>query len=131
MSGDRRSDRPAAGRTPIPPAAPRPPVRASDVEIDLHGMTVRQALSAVQRHIERAHRDRLHIVKVIHGHGTGALKAAVQKFLAESPRVSKHYFASHGDGGYGVTIAELDYGKGKPYNRRANNLIGPKPERWK
>lgn len=124
-------DRKRPGRLPAAPAAPRPPVRPPDIDLDLHGMTVREALSAVERRLERAHADRLHILKIIHGHGTGALKSAVQKLLSQSPLVSRHYFASYGDGGYGVTIAELDYGKGKAYNRRANNEITPKPERWK
>jgi DNA mismatch repair protein MutS2 len=109
----------------------RPPVQQAEIDIDLHGMTVDRALMALERHLRQAHASRLHIVKVIHGHGTGALKDAAQRFLAGSPLVKRHYFASHGDGGYGVTIAELDYGKGKPYDRRANNAIKPKAERWK
>ena len=109
----------------------RPRVQPVDIGLDLHGMTVQQALRAVERHLQDAHAARLHIVKVVHGHGTGALKDAVRDYLSKSPLVRTHRFASHGDGGFGVTIAELDYGKGKPYDRRANNSITPKPERWK
>lgn len=116
---------------PATPEAIRPQVRPSDIDLDLHGMTVRDALAAVEVRLERAHSDRLHILKVIHGHGTGALKNAVRKYLSGSPLVTRHYFASYGDGGHGVTIAELNYGKGKPYNRRSNNEISPKQERWK
>ena len=113
------------------PAPTRPPLRPANIEIDLHGMTVREAEAAVERHLRAAHRDHLHIVKVVHGHGTGALKDAVQQWLQKSPLVKRQYFASHGDGGFGVTIAELDYGKGKPLDRRATYGITPRAERWK
>ncbi len=83
----------------------------------------------MERHLETAHAARLHIVKVIHGHGTGTLKKAVHKLLKSSPLVRKFYLASHGDGGHGVTIAELDHGQRQSYDSRANNSITPKAER--
>jgi len=107
----------------------RPPVRPADIEIDLHGMITREATAATERHIARAHGGRLHIVKIIHGHGTGALKQAVHEMLKASPLVRKFYLASHGDGGHGVTIAELDYGQRQAYDTPSNYGITPKPER--
>lgn len=109
----------------------RPPIRPAQIDIDLHGMIVTTAISATERHIVKAHADRLHIVKVIHGHGTGALKKAVHKLLKSSPLVKKFYLASHGDGGHGVTIAELDYGQRGSYDAKSNNSITPKSERRK
>ncbi len=94
-------------------------------------MMVSAATSATERHVANAHAARLHIVKIIHGHGTGALKKAVHRLLKSSPLVKKHYLASYGDGGHGVTIAELDYGQRGSYNARANNAITPKAERRK
>jgi DNA mismatch repair protein MutS2 len=88
-----------------------------------------QATDVTERHIEQAHASRLHIVKIIHGHGTGALKSTVHSVLKASPLVKKHYLASHGDGGHGVTIAELDYGQRGSYDSRANNRITPRAER--
>ena len=109
----------------------RPSVRPATIEIDLHGMTVGAANMATEQHIAQAHAARLHIMKIIHGHGTGALKSAVHVLLKSSPLVKKFYLASHGDGGHGVTIAELDYGQRSSYDRRSNNSIVPRSERRK
>ena len=109
----------------------RPPIRPANVEIDLHGMFVKTAVDATERHLQDAHADRLHIVKIIHGHGTGAVKTAVHAHLKKSPLVKKFYLASYGDGGTGVTIAELDYGQRGSYNSKRNNSIVPRAERWK
>ncbi len=109
----------------------RPPVRQANIEIDLHGMYAKTAVEATQRHIEDAHAGRLHIIKIIHGHGTGAVKKAVHTHLKQSQLVKKFYLASYGDGGTGVTIAELDYGQRGSYNAKRNNSIVPKAERRK
>ncbi len=107
----------------------RPTIKPANVDIDLHGMTTAQAATAAEQHIQQAHDARLHIVKIIHGFGTGAVKSTVHKVLKASPLVKKHYLASHGDGGHGVTIAELDYGQSDSYDNRANNAITPRAER--
>lgn len=109
----------------------RPPIVPAEIETDLHGMTVEVAVRAIERHLERAHAGRLHIVKIVHGHGTGALKSAAREALARSPLVKRHYSAGHGDGGDGVTIAELDYGREPAYNRRSNNAPASPPGRRK
>jgi DNA-nicking Smr family endonuclease len=69
---------------------------------------------------------RLHIAKINHGHGTGVLKQLAREILTKSDLVVRHYAAPQGDGGDGVTIAELNYGGHKAFNRRANNEIVPK-----
>ncbi len=109
----------------------RPQVQPVDIEVDLHGMPVAVAESATLRHLQKAHSARLHVVKIIHGHGTGALKKAVHRLLKSSKLVKKFYLASYGDGGHGVTIAELDYGQRGTYDNRSNYAITPKAERRK
>jgi DNA-nicking Smr family endonuclease len=121
-AGGFSSDRP--GRLNV-----RPPVQPAGIEIDLHGMTTSQAEYAAEQHIRQAHAGRLHIVKIVHGFGTGAVKSTVRRLLKASPLVKKHYLASHGDGGHGVTIAELDYGQRWSYNTPGNNAITPRPQR--
>ena len=91
------SARPAPKRTALPP----------DHQLDLHGMTVEQAEAAVERHLRRAHGAALPFVRIVHGHGTGALKLAVRELLDRHPLVSRHYPASQAEGGYGATVAEL------------------------
>jgi len=46
-------------------------------------------------------------IRVVHGVGTGALRKAVQEFLATSPYCVKYREADPQAGGSGVTIAEL------------------------
>ncbi|MBT4124866.1 MAG: Smr/MutS family protein [Chloroflexi bacterium] len=101
-------------------------IDAPDIEIDLHGMRAHEADTQIKIHLQHCYNSRLHIVKVIHGHGSGVLKQLARDILTKSDLVARHYPGSYGDGGDGVTIAELDYGGGKAYNRRANNSIVPK-----
>lgn len=107
----------------------QPPVsgiHAPDIEIDLHGMRAHEAETQIKIHLQHCYNSRLHIVKIIHGHGSGVLKQLARDILTKSELVARHYPGSYGDGGDGVTIAELNYGGHKAYNRRSNNSIVPK-----
>ena len=101
-----------------------------EIEIDLHGMRAHEAIPAIERHLQRCHDARLHVARINHGHGTGVLKQITRETLSGNPLVARHYSASYGDGGDGVTIAEMDYasfgGGHRAFNRRANNSIVPK-----
>ena len=101
-------------------------IDAVEIEIDLHGMRASEADTMVKIHLQRCHNARLHIAKINHGHGTGVLKQLARDILAKSDLVLRHYPASYGDGGDGVTIAEMNYGGHKAFNRRSNNSIVPK-----
>jgi DNA mismatch repair protein MutS2 len=46
-------------------------------------------------------------VRIIHGHGTGALRGAVREHLARSPYVHRFEEADPAHGGDGATIAYL------------------------
>lgn len=97
-----------------------------EIEIDLHGMRAYEATPAIEAHLIRCHDARLHISRINHGHGTGVLKQISREVLTSSSLVLRHYPASYGDGGEGVTIAEMNYGGHKAFSRRANNSIVPK-----
>ena len=96
------------------------------IEVDLHGMRAHEAETAILVHLQHCHNSRLHIAKINHGHGTGVLKQLSRDILTKSDLVVRYYAASYGDGGDGVTIAELNYGGHKAFNRRSNNEIVPK-----
>ena len=98
-----------------------------DIEIDLHGMRVHEAIPAIEDHLQRCHDARLHISRINHGQGTGALKHLARETLSKSSLVARYYAAAHGDGSDGITIAELNYGGHRAFNRRVNNSIVPKP----
>ena len=98
-----------------------------DIEIDLHGMRVHEAIPAIEDHLQRCHDARLHISRINHGQGTGALKHLARETLSKSSLVARYYPAAHVDGSDGITIAELNYGGHRAFNRRVNNSIVPKP----
>ena len=79
---------------------------ASD-EINVIGMTVEQASERVDKFLDDAalaHRPR---VRIIHGHGTGALRKGIGEFLASHPLVARHSFEADDHGGKAVTVVEL------------------------
>ncbi len=77
------------------------------LEIDLRGMVSDEALESVDKYLDDATLAELKNVRIIHGKGTGALRQAVQAFLQQDPRVSGFRLGEQGEGGSGVTVAEL------------------------
>jgi len=79
---------------------------ASD-EINVIGMTVEEATDRLDKFLDDAalaHKGR---IRIIHGHGTGALRKGIGEFLASHPLVEKHSFESEEHGGKAITIVEL------------------------
>jgi len=68
--------------------------------VDLHGMTVEQALSLVERTLDRALSSGIDRVDLVHGIGTGKLKSAIHRYLS-GLSVVKRYKLS--DGNPGIT----------------------------
>lgn len=77
--------------------------------IDLRGKTVDEALEDLEIQLDRAAEAREDRVKIIHGHGTEALKKAVRTYLSRSVYVKKWKAGSPETGGDGMTWAELGY----------------------
>jgi DNA mismatch repair protein MutS2 len=79
---------------------------ASD-RLNIIGLRVEEGLAEVDRFIDRAGLSNLSIVTVIHGLGTGALKAAVMDFLKNHPLIASIRPGEPAEGGAGITVAEL------------------------
>lgn len=77
------------------------------LELDLRGERYEDALSRVEKYIDDALLSNYHQVSIIHGKGTGALRQGVQQYLKKHPRVKSYRFGEAGEGGSGVTVAEL------------------------
>ncbi len=75
--------------------------------IDLRGRRVDEALNLLDSELDRMERDNIRYVVIIHGHGTGALKQAVRDTLKMSIYIRRFRNGDYGEGGDGVTIAEL------------------------
>ena len=76
-------------------------------EIDLRGMDTIEAVCVMERYIDEAMRSNLKSVRIIHGKGTGAVRAAVHQALKKNKFVKKFRLGMYGEGEDGVTIAEL------------------------
>ena len=75
--------------------------------VDLRGMRVDEALAALDMEMDRLLRSGEETVHVLHGHGTGALKAAVREHLSRSPYVARSRPGESHEGGDGVTVVAL------------------------
>ena len=76
-------------------------------ELDIRGMETIEAIPVVERYIDSAVRSRLETVTIIHGKGTGALRAAVQQSLRRNKQVKSFRLGRYGEGETGVTVVEL------------------------
>ncbi|MEZ4415050.1 MAG: endonuclease MutS2 [Gemmatimonadota bacterium] len=84
-----------------------PPEHLASHEVDLRGLRVDEVESALLRALDHAVLADLPSVRVIHGKGTGALRARVTELLAEEPRVAALRPGGEGEGGTGVTVVTL------------------------
>ena len=76
-------------------------------ELNLIGQTVEEAVSAADKYLDDAILGQLPQVRLIHGHGTGKLKRALEEFLSTHPHVRSFHPESPQRGGTGVTVVEL------------------------
>jgi DNA mismatch repair protein MutS2 len=67
---------------PPPPSELTPGERRALRSIDLHGLTVPEALDALQRRMDAAIRAGVDRLEIVHGISGGRLRAAVRSFLA-------------------------------------------------
>ncbi len=76
-------------------------------EIDLRGMDSVEAICVLERYLDEAMRSNLSSVRIIHGKGTGTLRAAVQQALKKNKFIKNFRLGLYGEGEDGVTIAEF------------------------
>jgi len=76
-------------------------------EVDLRGMDSVEAICVLDRYMDEAMRSNLQSVRIIHGKGTGVLRAAVHQSLRKNKFVKKFRLGVYGEGEDGVTIAEF------------------------
>lgn len=84
-----------------------PALTPSVHEINVIGEREQEAVEHVERFLDAAVMATAARVRIVHGHGMGILKRAIQELLKHSPHVEKYYPASQSEGGAGATIAEL------------------------
>ena len=75
--------------------------------VDVRGKAVDEALDDVVAALDRATMAGAPFLRIIHGHGTGKLKASLRVYLKDSPYVAEFRTGDRGEGGDGVTVARL------------------------
>ncbi len=75
--------------------------------VDLHGKTWEEARPILEKFLDQAIVQGARTIRIVHGHGSGALREAVREFLKNEPYVANFYFAPPAQGGTAATIAEL------------------------
>ena len=81
-----------------------PSVAGANMELDLRGLRVEDALDQLDPYLERAFSSGLPFVRVIHGKGTGALRETVRETLRHSGFVSRWERGQDSEGGDGVSV---------------------------
>jgi len=77
-------------------------------ELNLIGKTTDEAVDLADKFLDDAFLNGLSEVRIIHGHGTGALRKAVADFLKDHPHVARFKAAPQDKGGSGATVIELN-----------------------
>jgi DNA mismatch repair protein MutS2 len=80
---------------------------APDAELNLIGKTTDEAADEVDKFLDDVYLHGLAHVRIIHGHGTGALRRAVAELLKAHPHVARFSPAPDNQGGAGATVVEL------------------------
>ncbi len=76
-------------------------------EIDVRGMIGDDAWFVVDKYLDDATLAAIPIVRIIHGKGTGALRAALWKYFKADRRIKSYRHGEYGEGDAGVTVVEL------------------------
>lgn len=102
---DARSDARASG--PVGGGSWTAPDIEPVTELDVRGLRGDEAEMSLARALDAAAVADIGELRVIHGKGTGALRARVALVLERDPRVEAFESARPADGGYGVTVARM------------------------
>jgi DNA-nicking Smr family endonuclease len=77
------------------------------VELDLHRLTVEEALPKIDTFLNDTYCAGLHYVRVVHGKGSGVLRQEVSRYLSSHPLVKSFHAADRYNGSIGATEVEL------------------------
>lgn len=107
LARDAAATRAAARREPRPPAVTAPSGPPATMDIDVRGRRAEETRVELRGRVDAAAVAGLDQLRVIHGHGTGALRTVVREELARHPLVERAEPAPPEEGGDGATIAHL------------------------
>ncbi|MCB2210706.1 Smr/MutS family protein [bacterium] len=76
-------------------------------ELKLIGKRAEEASAELEAYLEELALANLPYARIVHGKGTGTLRAMVQERLKNSPLVAEYRFGEPGEGGDGVTVVQM------------------------
>ncbi len=82
-------------------------MKTAPEELDLHGLTVSEAIPLVDEFLYKSYQSGLRRVWIIHGRGTGVLRTAVRRHLSSHSLVLRCATAEGYRGGLGSTQVEI------------------------
>lgn len=80
---------------------------SASMEKDVRGLTLDEAILEVDKFLDDCYLSSLHEVTIIHGKGTGVLRAGIGEFLRRHPCVDSYRAGRYGEGEMGVTVVTL------------------------
>lgn len=108
VSTESRSGQPARESSrPMPIASGRPYHAEAPSVVDVRGRAADEALDQVVAALDRAALEGAPYLRIIHGHGTGKLKATLRIYLDDSPYVAHARPGDRNEGGDGVTMVTM------------------------
>lgn len=106
-TGQSRSDSSMGAGSKPPPHWSRVGPPRIDHVVDVRGKAADEALDEVIARLDQAVLSGAGLLRIIHGHGTGKLRAILRDYLKGSPYVSAFRAGDRHEGGDGVTLVEL------------------------
>jgi len=101
------AQKPAPAATRNITVSSQPGEGAASSEINVIGMRVEEATQRVDKFLDEAALANKSQVRIIHGHGTGALRKGLAEFLKTHPLVERSTFETEEHGGKAITVVEL------------------------
>ena len=82
-------------------------LKAVQSSLDLRGFDSEEAVFRTDQYLDEAYMAGLNEITIIHGKGTGILRNSISDMLKRHPHVKSYRLGEYGEGGTGVTVAEL------------------------
>ena len=94
---------------PIKPTKNKSIIKSKNIsnEINVIGLTVYEAIPIVDKYLDDANIAKLETIRIVHGKGTGKLKAGIHAFLKKHPHVKSYRMGTFGEGEMGVTVVTI------------------------
>lgn len=81
--------------------------KSTSSEINVIGQNVEDSCFVIDKYLDNCYLSGLSSIRIVHGKGTGALKAGIHKFLKTHPHVKDFRMGTFGEGEMGVTVVNL------------------------